>query len=116
MDMLPDMIYKLGDVALLDASLYLLPRLSHALQPPRLTLLRARYRMAVMMAGEYALFQSWTTDRCMHKSPTITAKKWALAFDNWILYSAPQAISEDECITCAHSNYAGHGSSFAAAS
>ena len=55
LDMLSNMIYKLGDVALLDASLYLLPRLSHALQAPRLTLLRTRYRRAVMMAWEYAL-------------------------------------------------------------
>ena len=46
LDVLSDMIYKLGDVALLDASLCLLPRLSHALQPPRLALLRAKYRQA----------------------------------------------------------------------
>ena len=53
-----------------------------------------------MMAWEYALFESWTPDCCMHKS---LLRKWALAFDNGILYRAPRAITEYECITCAHS-------------
>jgi hypothetical protein len=44
LDMSFDMVYRLANVVLLDASLYLLPRLSHALQPPRLNQPRAKYR------------------------------------------------------------------------